>query len=106
MNPSPAKYPGRWTVEPAEKAQNKMFFWVILHGPVSPEDNQYPWIVVTDPFALDLFILARNTTIFVQEYEAEVLRAVREDFAFNYPLNMPIKTFQSDEECRYSKQKE
>lgn len=100
LNPSPAKYSGRFVVTPDDKT-TKMFYWVILVGDyTTTSDGLYPWAVVSDPFGLDLFILARNMADFALLYEEEVLRQVTER-GFTYALNMPIRTFQSGTDCDY-----
>ncbi len=99
---TPAKYPGKYIVEQNNTMNGyKEFYWIIMLGPLANETNSlYPWAVVSVPFGLDVFILARNVTEFEEMYEEEVLGLVR-DRGYTYPLNMPIKTFQSETECNY-----
>ncbi len=75
--------------------------WIIDLGEMNTTTQQYPWAMVSVPFGVDLFILARDVAEFqTDEYETEVLQMVRER-GFKYAFNEPIATFQSATECNY-----
>jgi len=67
---------------------------IILLGPANvPPFGSYAWAVVSDPFELSLFVLARNATTFNALYNATVFDEL-EKLGFNTLLNTPIPTFQ------------
>lgn len=67
---------------------------IILLGPadVAPFGS-YAWAVVSDPFELSLFVLARNITTFYAKYNATVFQEL-EALGFDTFLNTPIPTIQ------------
>ena len=73
------------------------FYWVIALGPI--ENGLYSWSVVSTPFAVDLFILARDPKIFQDKYETEVLALVKSK-GFDKFYNKPIATPQTSQ-CQY-----
>ena len=72
--------------------------WVVKLGPV--ENGQYQYSLVTDPIRLYLFVLARDTTDFVNRFDKEVITWLL-DNGFDTPLNRPIKTYQG-KDCLYA----
>lgn len=64
-------------------------YWIVALGPIV--DNQYQWSVVSDPYRINLYILARQRQIFEEEYQEEVLRIVQE-LGFSYAWNSPVPT--------------
>jgi len=73
------------------------FYWIIALGPI--ENGQYSWSVVSTPFAVDLFILARDPKTFEDKYEVDVLALVKSK-GFDKFYNKPIPTPQSSQ-CQY-----
>ncbi len=71
-------------------------YWVVLLGPTI--NNQYDWAVVSDEFAISLFVLARNVTEFQANYQASVLNRLN-GLGFNQFYNTPIPIPQTD--CTY-----
>jgi Lipocalin-like domain len=71
-------------------------YWIVLLGPTI--NNQYDWAVVSDEFAISLFVLARNVTEFQTNYEASVLNRLN-GLGFNQFYNTPIPIPQTD--CTY-----
>lgn len=66
-------------------------YWIYDLGPV--ENGMYTYSVVSDPFRLTLFVLARNLTEFAAMWAADVL--ARLDAAgYHGFLNTPIATVQ------------
>lgn len=82
------KAPGQLSVK-FDENQVPAPYWIVAIGPVV--DNQYQWSVVSDPFRINLFILARNRIVFKEEYQEEVLTIVKE-LGFSYAWNTPIPT--------------
>jgi lipocalin len=70
---------------------------VFALGPVI--DGVYDYALVSDPRALSLYVLARNTTRFATRYDAAVL-AQLDRLGFTSFLSRPRKTSQTD--CRYT----
>ena len=70
-------------------------YWVYQLGPVI--NDQYQYSIVSDPFKLTLFVLARNASDFRIRYNADVL-AYLNATGFTTLLNQPIPTIQ--EGCR------
>eukprot|EP00128_Syssomonas_multiformis_P014400 Colp12_sorted_trinity150504_noHs@4832 len=73
-------------------------YWVVALGP-DTFDGKYQWAIVTDPFKISLFVLARDPQVFAKLYEAEVLKTL-DTLGFNHFWNKPIKTLQTPE-CLY-----
>ena len=71
--------------------------WVVQLGP-STCNGEYQYSVVTDPYKLTLFVLARNVTEFKQNYDKEVLAKLKEQ-GFTWFFNRPIKTYQGQDCC-------
>jgi lipocalin len=71
-------------------------YWVYQLGPV--EKDQYQYSIVSDPFKLTLFVLARNVTKFMDKYNRNVTDYLTEE-GFTDLLNRPILTPQ--EGCEY-----
>lgn len=71
-------------------------YWIYELGPVS-QDNEYVYSVVSDPFRLTLFVLARDLAEFAAQWSAGVLERLA---AAGYSgfLNTPIATVQDG--CR------
>jgi hypothetical protein len=69
----------------------------VLLGPTNP-NGQYDWAVVSDQDAISLFVLARNVTEFVTNYQASVLNRLN-GLGFNQFWNTPIPTLQTG--CTY-----
>jgi lipocalin len=72
-------------------------YWIFELGPVIGGEYQYS--VVSDPFKLTLFVLARNLTLFAGEWVSGVLQRLA-DAGYTRVLNTPIATIQ--EGCNYS----
>jgi lipocalin len=70
-------------------------YWVYQLGPVI--HDQYQYSIVSDPFKLTLFVLARNATAFTELYDEEVRTYLRNQ-NFTSFLNTPIPTQQQG--CR------
>ena len=71
-------------------------YWVYMLGPVVNE--QYQFSIVSDPLKLSLFVLARNVTEFMENYNYYVTNYLTAE-NFTSFLNSPILTPQ--EGCRY-----
>jgi lipocalin len=65
-------------------------------GPVI--NGLYDWALVSDPDEISLFVLARNVTEFVSNYETAVLQRLN-GLGFNQWWNTPIPTLQTG--CTY-----
>eukprot|EP01031_Cornospumella_fuschlensis_P033835 gene33835-40938_t len=83
-------------------SQMKGNYWVIALGDPEPDKpkNPYPWAVVSQPFGLMLFILARDVELFRERYENEVLKLVKKK-GFIFPFNKPLETYQGSS-CQYA----
>jgi len=73
-------------------------YWVLALGPYDA-NGFYAWTVVSDPFQLSLFILARDVETFSAKYESEVLTLV-ESLGYTKTYNEPIPLYQGDD-CVY-----
>jgi apolipoprotein D and lipocalin family protein len=71
-------------------------YWIYQLGPV--KNDQYEYSVVSDPFKLTLFVLARNVTEFQDLYNENVTHYLTEQ-GFTTFINAPIPTQQ--EGCVY-----
>jgi lipocalin len=71
-------------------------YWVYQLGPV--EKDEYQYSIVSDPFKLTLFVLARNVTQFLDKYNRNVTDYLTEQ-GFTDLVNSPILTPQ--EGCEY-----
>jgi lipocalin len=65
-------------------------YWVVALDD-DPKNKTYQWAVVTDPYRLNLFVLARNRQEFQDKYYTEV-KAVLEALGFSYFFNIPVTT--------------
>jgi lipocalin len=90
-----ASKPGELTVHLQTTAFGAPY-WVYQLGPV--KDDQYEYSVVSDPFKLTLFVLARNVSKFMEKYNRNVTDYLTEQ-GFTNLLNSPILTPQ--EGCEY-----
>jgi lipocalin len=73
-------------------------YYVYELGPPTFEGNKYQYAVVSDPFELTLFVLARNLTTFQETWSAGVLERLNSS-GFVELWNTPIQTVQ--EGCTY-----
>jgi lipocalin len=71
-------------------------YWVYQLGPV--EHDQYEYSIVSDPFKLTLFVLARNVSKFMKKYNENVTAYLTEQ-GFTTLVNSPILTPQDG--CEY-----
>lgn len=71
-------------------------YWVYQLGPV--EKEQYEYSIVSDPFKLTLFVLARNVSKFMKKYNENVTTYLTEQ-GFTGLVNSPILTPQDG--CSY-----
>jgi len=72
-------------------------YWVLNIGPVV--DNKYQWSVVSDPFKLSLFVLARDVREFHAKYATTVYTWLANN-GFDQFYNTPTITDQSN--CTYA----
>jgi lipocalin len=73
-------------------------YWIYQLGPESYNGSQYEYSIVSDPFKLTLFVLARNSTEFAETWQQQVLDWLGKN-GFTRFLNTPIATVQ--EGCTY-----
>lgn len=73
-------------------------YWIYELGPETYNGSQYQYSVVSDPFHLTLFVLARNLTTFAMEWQEGVLQRLQQ-LGFTGFLNKPIATVQQN--CSY-----
>ena len=73
-------------------------YWILALGPIE-SGGLYAWTVVSDPFMLSLFILARNVEEFHEKYETEVITLVA-NLGFTNSYNRPIPVYQGSD-CVY-----
>ena len=73
-------------------------YWIYELGPATYNGSQYEYSIVSDPFRLTLFVLARNLTTFATQWQAAVLQRLAA-LGFTNFLNKPIATVQ--EGCAY-----
>ncbi len=71
-------------------------YWVYQLGPV--EKDQYEYSIVSDPFKLTLFVLARNVSKFMHKYNENVTAYLTGE-GFTGLVNSPILTPQDG--CEY-----
>lgn len=72
-------------------------YWIVKLGPI--EGGEYQFSIVTDAYAITLFILARDPATFAEKYEKEVMEFVNPLFAGF--LRKPRTTVQGPD-CLYS----
>lgn len=76
-------------------------YWVLAVGPVTDTaDGTYPWAVVSTPFLISLFILARDVERFRSTYQVPVLDLAKQK-GFTNIFNKPLETFQGSI-CQYA----
>lgn len=69
-------------------------YWVVgLGEPSYGPDGLYEWAIVSDPFELSLFVLARNVNLYNKQWNATVF-ALLEKEGFTGIINSPIPTVQ------------
>ena len=74
--------------------------WVVQLGPATFNGYYYQYSVVTGPWRVYLFVLARNVTEFKQNYDHEVLTELKEQ-SFTKFYNKPVETYQGND-CIYA----
>lgn len=87
-----AAQPGQLTVH-LQTTEFPAPYWVLALGPQTYNGSLYEYSVVSDPFQLTLFVLARNLSKFAALYETEVLDFLK-GRGFTRILNTPIATVQ------------
>lgn len=92
-----ASKPGELTVH-LQTTEFGAPYWIYELGPPTFEGNLYEYSVVSDPFNLTLFVLARNLTTFASTWASGVLERLKES-GFTEFWNTPIATVQ--EGCMY-----
>lgn len=75
-------------------------YYIYALGPIV--NGLYDWAVVSDPFSLSLFILARDPAVFATKYEADVLALVT-TLGFTSSMSKPIAVPQGGS-CKYEQQ--
>lgn len=73
-------------------------YYVYELGPPTFEGYKYQYAVVSDPFELTLFVLARNLTLFSQTWQEGVLERLNTT-GYSQLWNTPVPTVQ--EGCEY-----
>lgn len=73
-------------------------YWIYELGPATYNGSLYEYSIVSDPFKLTLFVLARNLTSFAEQWQQGVLERL-EQLGFTNFLNKPIPTVQDN--CTY-----
>ena len=66
-------------------------YWIIKIGPII--NNEYQYSVVSDPYKIGLYVLARDVNEYYELYNDEVMKFLNET-GFNHIYNSPIKTIQ------------
>lgn len=69
-------------------------YWIVLLGEPETPDGVYTYSIVSDPFELSLFVLARDIDEFNTKYKAEVY-AKLDKLGFNEVWNTPLPTLQA-----------
>lgn len=95
-NTANASAPGELTVHLQGTGSFGAPYWIFDLGPVGEEG--YSYSVVSDPFRLTLFVLARNLTEFAELWSADVLTELKEAGYTGF-LNTPSATVQAN--CTY-----
>ena len=88
---------GKWLVK-FDSSDKPGYYWVYELGPIN-KDGLYDYSVVTAPFGLVVFILARDPQTFKKLYEDDLLKSLK-DAGFSTPWNSPIETYQG-KDCVY-----
>jgi lipocalin len=73
-------------------------YWIYELGPATYNGSLYEYSIVSDPFKLTLFVLARNLSAFAEIWQAGVLAHLTA-LGFTNFLNTPLATVQ--ENCTY-----
>jgi lipocalin len=73
-------------------------YWIYELGPATYNGSLYEYSVVSDPFKLTLFVLARNLTSFAEQWQQGVLERL-EQLGFTNFFNKPLPAVQ--ENCTY-----
>jgi apolipoprotein D and lipocalin family protein len=84
--------PGQLTVH-LQTTEFPAPYWVFALGPATYNGSLYEYSIVSDPFRLTLFVLARNLTRFAQTWQ-EIVLAFLKGNGFTRILNTPIATVQ------------
>lgn len=71
-------------------------YWIIKIGPVINDEYQYS--VVSDPYMLGLYVLARDVNEYYKLYNEDVMTFLNET-GFNGYYNSPVRTIQHN--CSY-----
>lgn len=87
--------PGKFEVDIVREG----YYWIVALGEIV--DGLYQWALVSVPFQLQLFILARDVDAFRSDYEEMVLK-LADDLGFTLFFNKPLPTFQSNRDCEYA----
>lgn len=96
-NTDSEKEPGQLTVH-LQTTNFPAPYWIYELGPTTYNGSLYEYSIVSDPFKLTLFVLARNLTLFAEQWQQGVLARL-EQLGFTNFLNKPIATIQ--ENCTY-----
>ena len=91
-----SSFPGELTVHLQTTGGFGAPYWVYELGPILNDSYQYS--IVSDPFLLTLFVLARNVSEFNTLYNSQVLNTLT-DLGFNNFIDKPIQTIQNG--CTY-----
>ena len=81
-------------------------YWIFGLGPQTSSDDAvcaptcYEWALVSDEVNVGLFVLARNTTTFVNEYESVILATLQSE-GFTKAWNKPVAVYQGAD-CEYA----
>lgn len=89
--------PGQLTVN-LQTTEFPAPYWIYKLGPETYNGSLYEYSIVSDPFKLTLFVLARNLTEFTAYWQTEVLSWLEKN-GFTRLLNTPIATVQDG--CTY-----
>lgn len=79
-------------------------YWIVDIGPQTYTEDAicspcYQYSVVSNEFGLDLYVLARDVTLFNQQFNATLYsKLIQQGFTHDY--NRPLETYQSDA-CEY-----
>jgi lipocalin len=84
--------PGQLTVH-LQTTEFPAPYWVLALGPATYNGSLYEYSVVSDPFQLTLFVLARNLSAFATRWQVEVLDFLK-GRGFTRVLNTPVATVQ------------
>jgi len=75
--------------------------WVVQLGPPTYNGSLYQYHVVTDTSDHNLFVMARNVTLFKEKFEATVLQTLEQQ-GFNKSYNILEEEYQGSD-CHYPK---